>query len=198
MGETEDETHLTFTPWTMYQGKPVLVQTSNFGGAQGTVFNDSQDASNFPNSDPGLMIDPQRPIKQMQFGAGWCVDAITTTYRMSDGTTKVIQRGSSVPSSSPNIKTVTLNDNEIVSQICGFAGNYAYYQKSLLIQVLLVITDTVTGAVRTAGPFGGGNGIGGGTFFSVSNPLCLAGFQTAGSDQIGISGLSIIKSNNSE
>lgn len=31
----------------MYQSKPVVVQTSNFGGAQGTVFNDNQAGLSF-------------------------------------------------------------------------------------------------------------------------------------------------------
>ncbi|KAF8177790.1 hypothetical protein K438DRAFT_1978407 [Mycena galopus ATCC 62051] len=127
----------------MYQAKPVEIQTSNFGGSQGTLFNDKQDASGFPNSAGNVFIDPQHPIQQMDIYAGWCVDAITTTYRLSDDSTKVIKRGSSV-SGSENLTSVELND---------------------------------------------------GQFFSVSNPLALAGYQTAGSAQIGISGLSIIKSN---
>ncbi|KAJ7154329.1 hypothetical protein C8R43DRAFT_1000858 [Mycena crocata] len=179
----------------MFQGKPVLVQTSNFGGAQGTRFNDSEDASNFPNSDPGLMIDPQRPIKQLDISAGWVVDGINTTYRMSDGSNKAIRRGSAA---NANSKVVNLNDNEIVAQICGFAGNYPYYKKSLLIQVSLVILDTQTGALRIEGPFGGGNGTADGAVFSVSNPLCLAGFEVAGSRDLGISGLSIVKHNQAE
>ncbi|KAJ7082141.1 hypothetical protein C8R44DRAFT_688625 [Mycena epipterygia] len=177
----------------MYQGKPVLVQTSNFGGAQGTPFNDIQAACNFPNTDPGVMINPQHPMKQIQFNAGWCVDAIATTYCMTDGSNKTIQRGSRNMGPA-NLKTVTLNDNEIITQICGFAGSYPYYNKSLLIQVTVVITDTSTGAIRVQGPFGGGNGTANGTFFSVSNPLCLAGFEDATNSQIGMSGLSIVKS----
>ncbi|KAJ7483439.1 hypothetical protein FB451DRAFT_1129332 [Mycena latifolia] len=178
----------------MYQGKPVVVQTSNFGGAQGTPFNDAQDASNFPNSDSGVTIDPRHPMKQVLISAGWVVDAIATTYSMTDGSTKVLQRGSSISGTSPNYNTVTLGGNEFISQVCGFAGTYTYYNQSLLIQVTLVITDAVTGKIRTAGPFGGQNGLDKGTFFSVSNPLCFAGFQTAGSAQTGISGLSIVKS----
>ncbi|KAF8142971.1 hypothetical protein K438DRAFT_1736690 [Mycena galopus ATCC 62051] len=178
----------------MYQAKPVEIQTSNFGGSQGTLFNDNQDASGFPNSAGNVFIDPQHPIQQMDIYAGWCVDAITTTYRLSDGSTKVIKRGSSV-SGSANLTSVKLNANEIVSQICGFAGNYQYYNQSLLIQLSLVVTDTSTGAVRIIGPLGGQNGLASGQFFSVSNPLALAGYQTAGSAQIGISGLSIVKSN---
>ncbi|KAJ7622084.1 hypothetical protein FB45DRAFT_121627 [Roridomyces roridus] len=178
----------------MFQAKPVEVQTSNFGGSQGTLFNDSQTASGFPKSEGGVFINPQNPIQQMDIYAGWCVDAMNTTYRMSDGSTKLINRGS-VQEPSPNMTRVTLNANEIITQICGFAGNYPYYQKSLLIQTTLVITDTTTGKIRTIGPLGGQNGLADGQFFSVSNPLALAGFETAGSSQIGISGLSIIKSN---
>ncbi|KAJ7500015.1 hypothetical protein FB451DRAFT_1358992 [Mycena latifolia] len=178
----------------MYQGKPVNVQTSNFGGAQGTPFNDAQDASNFPNSDTGLAIDPRHPIKEMKINCGWAIDAIITTYSMTDGSTKVIQRGSTASAGHPNPKVVTLSDNEYISQICGFAGPYPYYNQSLLIQMSLVITDTVTGHIRVAGPFGGGNGTAQGTFFSVGNPLCLAGFNSPNNAQVGIAGLSIVKS----
>ncbi|KAJ7578307.1 lectin [Mycena floridula] len=176
----------------MYQNKPVIVQTSNFGGAQGTPFNDAQDASNFPAVDSGLMIDPQRPIKQMEIRAGWAVDSITTTYRMTDGSTKVIKRGSN-PSQG---KIITLNDNEIVTAITGFAGNYSYYKQSLLIQMCVLITDMKTGVSRIEGPMGGNNGIADGQFFQVCSPLALAGFENGNSAQIGISGLSIVTSNN--
>ncbi|KAJ6504500.1 hypothetical protein DFH09DRAFT_1051051 [Mycena vulgaris] len=178
----------------MFQGKPVVVQTSNFGGAQGTAFNDNQDATNFPNSDPGVLINPQHPITQMQISAGWVVDSISTTYRLTDGKTKTIQRGSTMTPGSPNVKVITLGENEIISQVCGFSGNYEYYKQSLLIQMSVVITDTMTGAIRVVGPMGGGNGTAQGTFWSVGTPLCFAGFQTAGSAQTGMSGLSIIKS----
>ncbi|KAJ7919901.1 hypothetical protein B0H13DRAFT_2183776, partial [Mycena leptocephala] len=180
----------------MFQTKPVVVQTSNFGGAQGTSFNDNQAATNFPNTDPGLTIDPVHPIKQMDICAGWVVDSICTTYRLSDGTTKVIKRGSN--QSSDNLKSVVLNDNEIISQICGVAGNDPDYNQSLLIQLRLVIFNTQTGAIRVVGPFGGANGLGSGQIFSVSNPMALAGFETAGSPQTGISGLSIVKNNMAE
>ncbi|KAJ7080824.1 lectin [Mycena belliarum] len=176
----------------MYQGKPVVVQTSNFGGAQDTPFNDNEEASKFPDTE--RMIDPQHPIQQMQISSGWAVDAITTTYRMSDGSTKALARGSKIPSGSPNTKVVTLSDNEVITQICGFAGPYSYYKKSLLIQMMLVITDKSTGKIRTAGPFGGGNGTAQGTFFSVSSPLALAGFHSPDSPQVGMAGLSIVKS----
>ncbi|KAJ7246885.1 lectin [Mycena haematopus] len=180
----------------MFQSKPVVVQTSNFGGANGTYFNDNQAATNFPYTDPGLTIDPVHPIKQMDIFAGWVVDTITTTYRLSDGTTKVIKHGST--QNNNNLNSVVLNDNEIISQICGFAGNDLDYNNSLLIQLKLVIFDTHTGAVRIAGPFGGGHGVSQGKVFSVSNPLALAGFETAGSAQTGISGLSIVKNNMAE
>ncbi|KAJ6482644.1 lectin [Mycena sanguinolenta] len=180
----------------MFQTKPVVVQTSNFGGAQGTSFNDNEAVTNFPNTDPGLTIDPVHPIKQMDIYGGWVVDAISTTYRLSDGTTKVIKRGSN--QSADNLQSVVLNDNEIISQICGFAGPYQYYNQSLLIQVQLVIFDTKTGAVRVAGPFGGTGGLASGQLFSVSNPMALAGFETAGSAQTGISGLSVVKNNMAE
>ncbi|KAJ7851823.1 hypothetical protein B0H14DRAFT_3660073 [Mycena olivaceomarginata] len=172
----------------MYQSKPVVVQTSNFGGAQGTVFNDNQAATNFPNTDPGLI----------ELMAGWVVDGITTTYRLSDGSVKVIPRGTPLTKTSPNYKSIVLGANEIVSQICGFAGSYPYYNQSLCIQVQFVIMDTSTGAIRVVGPFGGGNGLASGTLFSVSNPMALAGFETAGSAQTGISGLSIVKNNMTE
>ncbi|KAJ7232745.1 lectin [Mycena rebaudengoi] len=180
----------------MLQTKPVVVQTSNFGGAQGTSFNDNQTATNFPNTDPGLTIDPLHPIKQMDFYGGWVVDSISTTYRLSNGTTKVIKRGSN--QSADNLQSVVLKDNEIISQISGFAGPYDYYNQSLLIQVQLVIFDTQTGAIRVAGPFGGSGGLASGKLFSVSNPMALAGFETAGSPQTGISGLSIVKNNMAE
>ncbi|KAJ7873492.1 hypothetical protein B0H14DRAFT_3438265 [Mycena olivaceomarginata] len=182
----------------MYQSKPVVVQTSNFGGAQGTVFNDNQAATNFPNTDPGLVIDPMYPMKQIELMAGWVVDGITTTYRLSDGSVKVIPRGTPLTKTSPNYKSIVLSANEIVSQICGFAGSYPYYNQSLCIQVQFVIMDTSTGAIRVVGPFGGGNGLASGTLFSVSNPMALAGFETAGGAQTGISGLSIVKNNMTE
>ncbi|KAJ7720231.1 hypothetical protein B0H14DRAFT_3900763 [Mycena olivaceomarginata] len=118
---------------------------------------------------------------------GPIVDAISTTYRLSDGSTKVIKRGSN--QSADNLHSVVLKDNEIISQICGFAGPYQYYNQSLLIQ---------TGAIRVAGPFGGTGGLASGKLFSVSNPMALAGFETAGSAQTGISGLSIVKNNMAE
>ncbi|KAJ7808588.1 hypothetical protein B0H14DRAFT_3761458 [Mycena olivaceomarginata] len=180
----------------MFQTKPVVVQTSNFGGAQGTSFNDNEAATNFPNTDPGLTIDPVHPIKQIDIYGGWVVDAISTTYRLSDGSTKVIKRGSN--QSADNLHSVVLKDNEIISQICGFAGPYQYYNQSLLIQVQLVIFDTQTGAIGVAGPFGGTGGLASGKLFSVSKPMALAGFETAGSAQTGISGLSIVKNNMAE
>ncbi|KAJ7458325.1 hypothetical protein B0H11DRAFT_2061720 [Mycena galericulata] len=176
----------------MFQAKPVLIQTSNFGGAQGTRFNDSEEASGFPASQGGIFIDPQRPIKEMEIFGGWCIDAIKTTYRMSDGTTKTIQHGSAV---SANLTRVALGEHEIISQICGFAGTYPHYQCSTVIALTLVITDTVSGLVRIVGPIGGWNGNANGQFFSVSNPMCFAGFEKAGSVELGICGLSIIKSN---
>ncbi|KAF7370072.1 Lectin [Mycena sanguinolenta] len=177
----------------MFQSLPVEVQTSNFGGAQGTLFNDNTDASGFPNSSGNVFINPQHPITQMDICGGWVIDTITTTYQMSDGSTKTIHRGS--PVSNSNLTSVKLNGNEIITQICGFAGNYSYYNQSLLIQLTLVITDTSNGNVRVVGPLGAKNGLADGKFFSVSNPLALAGFQQAGQNQLGIAGLSIVKSN---
>ncbi|KAJ6568831.1 hypothetical protein B0H19DRAFT_937791, partial [Mycena capillaripes] len=123
------------------------------------------------------------PIKQIDIYGGWVIDAMSITYRLSDGSTKVIKRGSNQANMQGNLNSVVLKDNEIISQICGFAGPYQYYNQSLLIQVQLVIYDTQTGAVRVAGPFGGGNGLASGQPFSVSNPMALAGFETAGSAQ---------------
>ncbi|KAJ6481061.1 hypothetical protein C8R45DRAFT_1215904 [Mycena sanguinolenta] len=177
----------------MYQAKPVEIQTSNFGGAQGQLFNDNRDASGFPNSSGNVFIDPQHPIKQIDICGGWVIDTITTTYRMTDGSLKTIHRGS--PVGTPNLTSVKLNDNEIISQICGFAGNYSYYNQSLVIQLTLVITDTSNGNVRVVGPLGAKNGLADGKFFSVSNPLALAGFEQPGQNQLGIAGLSIVKSN---
>ncbi|KAF8142974.1 hypothetical protein K438DRAFT_1876953 [Mycena galopus ATCC 62051] len=175
----------------MYQAKPVEIQTSNFGGSQGTLFNDNQDGlERLPEQHRQRLHRPQHPIQQMDIYAGWCVDAITTTYRLSDGSTKVIKRGSSV-SGSANLTSVKLNENEIVSQICRFAANYPYYNQSLLIQLSLAATDTSSGAVRITGVGYPSQRA------SHDSHSCgaLAGYQTAGSAQIGISGLSIVKSN---
>ncbi|KAF8124402.1 hypothetical protein K438DRAFT_2002728 [Mycena galopus ATCC 62051] len=182
----------------MFQTAPVVVQTSNFGGAQGTSFNDNATASNFPNVDPGLTINPTHPIKKVDIRSGWVVDSITTTYALSDGSTKVIRRGSG--DSGGTLHSVVLNDNEIISQISGFAGPFEFYHNSLLIRVQLVIFDTHTGAVRVVGPFGGDGqyGLAQGRLFSVSTPLAFAGFETAGSQQTGISGISIVKNNMAE
>ncbi|KAJ6458254.1 hypothetical protein C8R45DRAFT_942846 [Mycena sanguinolenta] len=112
---------------------------------------------------------------------------------MTDGSLKTIHRGS--PANKEGVTSVKLNDNEIVSQISGFAGKYPYYNQSLLIQLTFVITDTSNGKIRVVGPLAATNGLADGKFFSVSNPLALGGFEQAGRNQVGISGLSIVKSN---
>lgn len=55
------------------------------------------------------MIDPQHPMKQLKISAGWVVDAITTEYRLTNGSMKTIQRGSPVNPGSSNWNTVNLN-----------------------------------------------------------------------------------------
>ncbi|KAF7357324.1 hypothetical protein MSAN_01328000 [Mycena sanguinolenta] len=191
----------------MFQSQPVQIQTSNFGGAQGTLFNDNTDASGFPNSGGNVFIDPERPITQIDVCGGWVVDTIKTTYRLTNGNFATFQRGS--PVNQGNLTSVQLNENEIISQICGFAGYYKFYDQSLLIKLTLVITDTSNGNVRVVGPIGGMNqngvpgangqagpdGVADGKFFSVSNPLALAGFEQQGKAQLGIAGISIVKSN---
>jgi hypothetical protein len=69
--------------------------------------------TNFPNTDPGLTIDPVHPIKQMDIYGGWVVDAISTTYRLSDGSTKVIKRGSN--QSADNLHSVVLKGRLFIS-----------------------------------------------------------------------------------
>ncbi|KAJ7209402.1 hypothetical protein C8J57DRAFT_1733834 [Mycena rebaudengoi] len=140
-------------------------------------------------------------------------DSISTTYRLSNGTTKAIKRGSN--QSADNLKSVVLNDNGIVSQISGFAGLHEAYNQNLFIRVQFVILDTQTGAIRVAGVhtiaffpaflnfISYRNAIAiwrrcWCLLFSVSNPMALAGFETAGSPQTGISGLSIVKNNMAE
>ncbi|KAJ7882270.1 hypothetical protein B0H13DRAFT_1890941 [Mycena leptocephala] len=117
-----------------------------------------------------------------------------------------IDRGSKIPPGSPSCTVIGLGNWEIISQICGFSGMYPDYNQDLLIQLSLVITDTKTGAIRVVGPIGGENGTAEGKFWSVADPMCLAGFHTPGSTQAlraqthdgprvaGISGLSIVKS----
>ncbi|KAJ7730936.1 hypothetical protein B0H14DRAFT_2640144 [Mycena olivaceomarginata] len=53
----------------MFQSKPV-VQTSNFGGAEGTSFHENEAATDFPNSHLGLTIAPVHRIKQIDICVG--------------------------------------------------------------------------------------------------------------------------------
>ncbi|KAJ7195979.1 hypothetical protein C8J57DRAFT_532155 [Mycena rebaudengoi] len=123
-------------------------------------------------------------------------DSISTTYRLSNGTTKAIKRGSN--QSADNLKSVVLNERDRLPDQ-RFRRAYESYNQNLLIRVQSVILYTQTGAIRVAGvPFGGGVGVFSSKLFSVSNPMALAGFETAGSPQTGISGLSIVKNNMAE
>ncbi|KAJ7883062.1 hypothetical protein B0H13DRAFT_1890577 [Mycena leptocephala] len=179
----------------MFQADPFIVQTSNFGGTGGTVFNDIYDVCEFPS---GLhletCIDNHYPIAQIKISGGWVVDAICTTYPIAR------TMGPPWPSSAARTSLPRAQIGRwSISVICGFSGMYEYYKQNLLIQLCLVITDTQTGAVRTAGsnlykPIGGQQGTAEGKFWSVADPMCLAGFHTPGSSQTGISGLSIVKS----
>jgi len=170
----------------MLQSKPSLVQTSNFGGSQGSPFNDAQAISKWPSE---LTIDPARSIAKIEVRAGWVVDSITTTYRLIDQSTQTIKHGSD-----PSAGTVVeLNPDEILDSIYGFAGYYPYYKESLVITIGFTIFNTATSTTRIAGPFGGNNGHADGQVYHISGPIALAGFETNGS-QIGISGLSILKS----
>jgi hypothetical protein len=49
------------------------------------------------------------PMKQIELMAGWVVDGITTTYRLSDGSVKVIPRGTPLTKTSPNYKSIVLS-----------------------------------------------------------------------------------------
>ncbi|KAJ7882919.1 hypothetical protein B0H13DRAFT_1890620 [Mycena leptocephala] len=89
-----------------------------------------------------------------------------------------IERDSNIPPGSPSW-TVT----GIGSKKSSPLAIQLYYNQDLLIQLSLVITDTKTGAIRIVGPIGGENGTAEGKFWSVSDPMCLAGFHTPGSTQ---------------
>ncbi|KIK69399.1 hypothetical protein GYMLUDRAFT_1002724 [Collybiopsis luxurians FD-317 M1] len=160
----------------MLQIKPVLVQTSIYGGNDGTSFNDAQTVQNWPTFIPdGPNINFSHPIKQIEVRAGWIIDALNITYSLTDSKTVTVKHGGQTGGSSNIIK---LGDNEIIAATYGWAGYYDYYKKSFLIQISFNIFDTKKCTMRTEGPFGAGNGVAQGTVFQVSDPLAFAGFET--------------------
>ncbi|KIK69395.1 hypothetical protein GYMLUDRAFT_152582 [Collybiopsis luxurians FD-317 M1] len=161
----------------MLQSKPILIQTSNYGGSDGTPFNDAQTVQNWPAYNPdGPIINFSHPITQIEVRSGWIIDALNVTYSLTNGKTTTVKHGSQTGGTS---HIVTLGENEIIVATYGWAGYYEYYQTSLLIQISFNIFDTKACTMRTEGPFGADAGVAQGTVFQVSDPLAFAGFQTA-------------------
>jgi len=168
-----------------------MVQTLLAGGTEGNEFNDLDKVSKWPSQN---IINTVAPILKIEIAHGWVVDSLDITYNLTGGIApQTVRHGSPIPPRS----TVTIGESEVIVGVSGKAGLHPYYKRSLLNQISFIILNSTTGAIRTAGPFGNGDQGGYGTTFHASGPVAFAGYETNES-QIGMSGLSIIRSINWE
>ncbi|KAF8601206.1 hypothetical protein BDV93DRAFT_510292 [Ceratobasidium sp. AG-I] len=155
-----------------------------FGGSditRGILFNDARD----------LDLDFDRPIVSVVVTSGWVVDGI------KNGSTRTVAHGTTGYSSDV---TLTINDNEYISAATGksgHAGNGEPWMGDCVQQLELRITNSVTGAQRTYGPYGTARGLSADSTTMIpwsGRLIAFAGSADNNAGQVGLRGIAFVKS----
>ncbi|KAB5587988.1 hypothetical protein CTheo_8570 [Ceratobasidium theobromae] len=163
------------------------IVSAQFGGSdvtRGARFNDA-----------GEDLDVQRPIANVTITSGWVIDGIQVTYRLKDGQTHIVSHGSIRSAGN----TLTLNDNEYISEVygkSGFADNREPWMGDCVQQLTLVVRNSVTGAQRTFGPFGTARGLSESATTRISwsgRLFAFAGRADNLAGQVGMRGIAFVQ-----
>ncbi|KAB5587909.1 hypothetical protein CTheo_8649 [Ceratobasidium theobromae] len=163
------------------------VVSPQFGGSdlkRGELFNDAR-----------LGLDVRHPIVSVAIASGWVIDGIQVTYRLRNGQTQTVSHGSIRSSGN----TLTLNDNEYISEVNGKSGvadNREPWMGDCVQQLSIVVRNSVTGAQRTFGPFGTARGLAESATTRISwsgRLLAFAGRADDSAGQVGFRGISFVE-----